>query len=815
MFERFTERARKVIILAREEAARLHHDYLGTEHLLLGLIREKNGIAANVLQSLGVLLDEMRLEIERRMVKGARHLILGEIPFTPRAKRVLELSVEEANLLGHNYIGTEHILLGLIKEREGVASLVLDDFRVGLQEARREIVQRLEHSSLNKGDSETPTLDEFAVDLTQLARQNRLDPVIGREDEIERLIQILTRRTKNNPVLIGEAGVGKTAVVEGLAQRLVKNRVPETLAGRRLVMLDLGALVAGTKYRGQFEERLKSVMKEIMGDRRIILFIDELHTLVGAGAAEGSMDASNLLKPALSRGEFQCIGATTLEEYRKYIEKDRALERRFQTIMVKEPSRQETVAIIRGLRERYESHHRVKITDEAIETAVRLAGRYITDRFLPDKAIDVIDEASSRCRLRAATPTPRIRAQERKIEQIRQEKEAAVNAQEFERAAQLRDQEHRLREQLDTLTVQWRKRLQKKVVKVSVDDVRHIVSKWTGIPLTRLKGKEFTRLKTMQEELHKRVIGQEEAIRSLVRAIKRSRSGLKNPRKPVGSFIFLGPSGVGKTELARALAEFLFGDERALIRIDMSEYSEKFAASRLTGAPPGYVGYDEGGQLTERVRRQPYSVILLDELEKANPDVLNILLQVMEDGQLTDGMGRTVDFKNCVLIMTSNVGARLLQSGARLGFTPDREQASFQQMKETLTAELKNTFTPEFLNRVDDFIVFHTLSKQHLEKIADIMIAQLNERLQERGVRLQLGAKAREWLISKGFSPKYGARALRRVVQKNIEDVIAEKILQGGQEERTRERTIRVGVRKDKLVFTEKAASLHLLSQEK
>ncbi len=818
MFERFTERARKVIILAREEAARLRHDYLGSEHLLLGLIREGDGIAVEVLEHMGIPLNEIRTKIERRVVKGTRHLILGEIPFTPRAKKVLELSIEEANLLGHNYIGTEHVLLGLIKEENGLAASVLEDLRLDLNEVRQELLQLIQEiPPQGKEDCQTPTLDEYGVDLTHLAQGGRLDPVIGRADEIERLIQILSRRTKNNPVLIGEAGVGKTAVVEGLAQRIVKNRVPEGLLGKRLIRLDLGALVAGTKYRGQFEERLKSVMTEIIENYKIILFIDELHTLVGAGAAEGSMDASNLLKPALSRGEFQCIGATTLNEYRKFIEKDRALERRFQTIMVKEPSVEQTIEIIYGLRARYEEHHHVKINDSAVKHAVRLANRYISDRFLPDKAIDVIDEASSRCRLRAATPPLKIQTLETKIDDTRLAKDSAVYDQEFERAAKLRDKERKLKNDLEQLITEWHEKLAKRIVRVTTEDVAHIVSKWTGIPLTRLEGQEANRLNTMEQELHKRIIGQNEAIRSLAKAIRRSRSGLNDPKKPVGSFIFLGPSGVGKTELARALAEFLFGDESALIQLDMSEYSEKFASSRLTGAPPGYVGYDEGGQLTERVRRQPYSVILLDEIEKANPDIFNNLLQIMEDGRLTDNMGRVVNFKNCVLIMTSNIGARFVEKAARVGFSSADENFSFQKMKETILGELKHTFNPEFLNRVDDFIVFHTLKKEELSEIVEIQIKQLNQQLKEKGVRIHVMPKAKEWLIQKGFSRKYGARALRRVIQKNIEDAVAEKILEGG----WKKRSIQVGVRNKKLVFTEKTTgkqktvSLPVMTQEK
>jgi ATP-dependent Clp protease ATP-binding subunit ClpC len=802
MFERFTERARKVIILAREETARLRHEHLGTEHLLLGIIREGGGIAVAVLQRLGVELTEVRLEVEKRVARGTRKLTLGEIPFTPRAKRVLELSIEEAALMGHNYIGTEHILLGLIREGEGIAASILEDLRVDLSEVRQEIISFVQQSTSEVEETRTPALDEFGIDLTRLAVRERLDPVIGRDAEIERVIQILIRRTKNNPVLIGEAGVGKTAIVEGLAQRIVNNSVPRMLANKRLVTLDLGSLVAGTKYRGQFEERIKNVMKEIIESDNIILFIDEMHTLVGAGAAEGSMDASNLLKPALSRGELQCIGATTLNEYRKYVEKDRALERRFQTIMVAPPSVEETIEVISGLKDKYEAHHRVKITTEAIEAAAKLSDRYITDRFLPDKAIDVIDEAGARSRLKASIPPNEIKELEEKIEGLAKQKEMAVSAQEFENAARLRDKERKLKEKLDALVQKWRAEQENTNIVVTDEDVAHIVSKWTGIPLFRLEEREYEKLARMEEALHQRVVGQDEAIAAVSRAIKRSRLGLKNPRKPVGSFIFLGPSGVGKTELARALAEFLFGDENALISIDMSEYTEKFAISRLTGAPPGYVGYDEGGQLTEQVRRRPYCVILLDEIEKAHPDVFNILLQVLEDGHLTDNMGRVVDFKNSVLIMTSNIGARLVEKGGVMGFKQNDEQSSHHKMKERITGELKNIFNPEFLNRVDEVIVFHTLTKKHIGQIISLLIDQLNKQIEDKGIRIELARGAKEWLIREGYNPSYGARPLRRAIQRNIEDGIADEILRGRLKKRG---VIRVGVRKDKLVFAERA----------
>ncbi len=804
MFERFTERARKVIILAREEAARVKHEHLGTEHLLLGIICEGEGVAAAVLQHLGVPLPEIKLELERGLTRGTKKVAMGDIPFTPRAKKVLELSIEEATLMGHNYIGTEHVLLGLIREEEGIAASILEDLRINLAEVRQEVINFLQHSVSGPEETQTPALDEFGIDLTQLALKEKLDPVIGRDDEIGRLIQILTRRTKNNPVLIGEAGVGKTAIVEGLAQCIVNNTVPGVLAQKRLVTLDLGSLVAGTKYRGQFEERIKNIMQEIVETDNIILFIDEMHTLVGAGAAEGSMDASNLLKPALSRGELQCIGATTLNEYRKYVEKDRALERRFQTITVEPPSVEETSTIIKGLRSRYEAHHRVSITDEAIAAAAKLSDRYINDRFLPDKAIDVIDEAGSRARLAACIPPADINRLENKIENLAKEKETAVSAQEFEVAARLRDKERKLKGELNALLREWEHEQENTEVVVTDEDVAHIVSKWTGIPLFRLEEREYEKLARMEDELHQRVIGQDEAIAAISRAIKRSRLGLKNPKKPVGSFIFLGPSGVGKTELARTLAEFLFGDEKALISIDMSEYTEKFAISRLTGAPPGYVGYAEGGQLTERVRRRPYCVILLDEIEKAHPDVFNVLLQVLEDGHLTDSMGQVVDFKNSVLIMTSNIGARLIEKGTTLGFQKNDVDTSYHKMKESIMAELKKTFTPEFLNRVDESIVFHPLNLKHIGQIVKLLINQLNLQIKDKGIKVELARGAKDWLVREGYNPSYGARPLRRAIQRNIEDGLADEILRGCLKKRG---TIKVGVKKNKLVFAEKTTT--------
>ncbi len=803
MFERFTERSRKVIILAREEAARLQHEYLGSEHLLLGLIREGGGVAVNVLQKLGVRVDDVRLEMERRVSRGSRKMTMAEIPFTPRAKRVLELAIEEANAMNLNYIGTEHLLLGLIKEREGTAAHILEDMRIDLNDVRQEVLKFMQRANPEPEESKTPALDEFGIDLTKLALEGSLDPVIGREKEIERVIQILIRRLKNNPVLIGEPGVGKTAIVEGLAQRIVNNTVPEILSHKRLVTLDLGSLVAGTKYRGQFEERLKNVLKEITASDNIVLFIDEMHTLVGAGAAEGSMDASNLLKPVLSRGELQCIGATTLGEYRKYVEKDGALERRFQIIMIDPPTVPQTIEIIKGLKEKYESHHRVKIDHKAVVASVKLADRYISDRFLPDKAIDVIDEAGSRSRLLASMPPPHVKSLEAQMEFVIQEKDMAVAAQEFERAAQLRDKERRMRADLEEQTRRWKLDQEQAVITVTEEDIAHVVSRWTGIPLQRLEEEEFQRLSRISDALHQRIVGQDEAIAAIARAIKRSRLGLKSSHKPVGSFMFLGPTGVGKTELARALAEFLFGDETSLITLDMSEFSEKFTVSRLTGAPPGYVGYDEGGQLTEKVRRRPYSVVLLDEIEKAHPDIFNVMLQVLEDGRLTDSMGRVVDFHNTVLIMTSNLGARLIEKGT-VGFQQSGRGVNYDKMKEQVLGELKRMFNPEFLNRVEETIVFHALNKKHMAQIVHLLIAQLNKHLEEKGITIDIGQDAIDWLVQKGYDPAYGARPLRPTIQRYVEDTIADGILQG---KLKRHGTITVEVKHNSLVFEEKTTS--------
>ena len=782
MFNKFTERARKVILLAKEEAKRFNHDYIGTEHILLGLIREGEGVAAAVLQKLGLSPEKIRLEVEKLVQSGPSTMVSGDIPFTPKAKKVIELAMEEARSLGHNYIGTEHLLLGLIREGEGVASQVLMNLGLDLNRVRNEVITLLGSSSPAPAGgagarTKTPALDAFGRDLTQLAREGKLDPVIGRKEEIERVIQILARRTKNNPVLLGEAGVGKTAIVEGLAQKVIKNDVPEILRDKRVVILDLALMVAGTKYRGQFEERIKAVMDEIRSNENIMLFIDEIHTLVGAGSAEGAIDASNILKPALSRGEIQCIGATTLDEYRKYIEKDAALERRFQTIVVEPPSVNETIEILKGLRDKYEAHHRVKYLDEALEMAAKLSDRYIAGRFLPDKAIDLIDEAGSRARLSVLTVPPEVKELEDKIEHIRKEKEAAIKGQDFELAASLRDQERESREQLEKVRGDWKKTKGESMPVITGEDISVITSKWTGIPLIRLEEKETERLLKMEEALHKRIIGQEEALTAIARAVRRSRAGIKDPKRPIGSFIFLGPTGVGKTLLARGLAEFMFGDEDALVQLDMSEYMEKFNVSRLVGAPPGYVGYEEGGQLTERIRRRPYSVVLLDEIEKAHPDVFNILLQVLEDGRLTDSFGRKVDFRNTVLIMTSNLGAELLRKQGSIGFASTKQEVTFEKMKAQLFDEVKRTFKPEFLNRIDEVIVFHPLSSEDLVKIVELEIGMVKERLREQGIQVEVDQSAKELLVEKGFDTVYGARPLKRVIQRLLEDPLAEAVI--------------------------------------
>ncbi len=787
MHDKFTERVRKVIYLAREEAARLQHDYIGTEHLLLGVIREGEGIAATVLNNLGLDLDRIRQEVENMVSASGGTMTIGEIPFTPRAKRVLELAVEEARSLGHNYVGTEHLLLGLIREGEGVAAKVLLELGVDRKRVREETLKLLggtpsstQASERGEERAETPALNQFGRDLTTLARDGKLDPVIGRDKEIERVIQVLSRRKKNNPVLIGEPGVGKTAIAEGLAQRIISAQVPESLKNKRIVTLDLAAVVAGTKYRGQFEERLKTVMNEIRESKDTVIFIDELHTIVGAGGAEGAIDASNMLKPALARGELQCIGATTLDEYRKYIEKDGALERRFQPVMVDQPSIEDTIQILMGLRDKYEAHHGVKITDEAIVQAVKLADRYMNDRFFPDKAIDVIDEACARSRLSVSTVPSEIHDLEKKLEDVVKEKEAAIRGQEYEKAARLRDKEKELRARRNELKKSWSESKRDQSVQVDEDQIAAVISIMTGIPVVKLAAEESQKLLRMEDEIKKRVVGQDEAVSAVSRAVRRNRVGLRDPKRPIGSFIFLGPTGVGKTELARALAAYLFDDEDALIRIDMSEYMEKFSVSRLVGAPPGYVGYEEGGQLTEKVRRKPYSVVLLDEVEKAHPDVFNVLLQVLDDGLLTDSSRRKVDFKNTVIIMTSNLGGRqILTGGTKLGFKQGDKDQQFSAIKTTVQDELKRAFNPEFLNRIDDVIVFHALTRDNMKQIVDILITQFSARLRAQDIGLEISSEAADLLIDKGFDQALGARPLKRAIQRLLEDPFAEFILRG------------------------------------
>ncbi|MHB1505260.1 MAG: ATP-dependent Clp protease ATP-binding subunit [Sulfobacillus sp.] len=785
MYGRFTEQAQRALILAQEEAKRLQYNFVGTEHLLLGLLSAGDGLAVKVLSGMGVTLDRVRAEVEKVIGRGSTPAS-GEIGLTPRAKKVvLEFSVEEARQLGHNYVGPEHILLGLIREGEGVAARVLVNLGADLDKLRGQMVQQLGGSGAaatagrGKNRSQTPVLDQFGRDLNTLAEEDKLDPVIGRDKEVERVIQILSRRTKNNPVLIGEPGVGKTAIAEGLAERIVLGKVPETLKERRVVALDLGALVAGSKYRGEFEDRLKKVMEEIRQSGNIILFIDELHTIIGAGAAEGAIDASNILKPALARGELQAIGATTLDEYRKHVEKDAALERRFQPIMVAEPTTEETMAILKGLRDRYEAHHRVEITDSALAAAVRLSDRYVSDRFLPDKAIDLVDEAASRVRLKAFVVPPDLKQMEDHLEEIRKEKEAAIAAQEFEKAAHLRDQEQKLNEELDHAKQEWEKKTASHKSVVTEEDVAQIVSSWTGIPVTRLEMEESERLLSLEAELRRRYVGQDEAVTAVSKAIRRARAGLKDPKRPIGSFIFLGPTGVGKTELARALAQSLFGDEDAMITIDMSEYMERHTVSRLVGAPPGYVGYEEGGQLTEAVRRKPYAVVCLDEIEKAHPEVFNILLQVLEEGRLTEAKGRTVDFRNTVIIMTSNIGMSHLGSDAGLGFRPGTDKDRYEGMKSKVLDEMRHSFRPEFLNRVDDIIVFHSLANEDLRRIVEIMLDRLSLRLADQALTIELTDEAKDFLAKVGYDPKFGARPLRRAIQRYVEDPVSEALLSG------------------------------------
>jgi ATPases with chaperone activity, ATP-binding subunit len=821
----FTPRAQQVLALARKEADRFNHNFVGTEHLLLGLIKLGQGVAVNVLQKLGLDLETVRMEVEKQVGTGPDQKMIGNIPYTPRVKKVLALAAKEAKALNHTYVGTEHILLGLLREGDGVAARVLKNLDVDIEQTRQEILKELDPNFAaseegvgegsekpapeKKGEIKTPALKAFGRDLTEIARKGEMDPVIGRKNEIERVIQILCRRTKNNPVLLGEAGVGKTAIVEGLAQEIAQGNVPELLRDKRVITLDLALMVAGTKYRGQFEERIKAVMDEIRRSKNIILFIDELHTIVGAGSAEGTMDASNIIKPALSRGELQCIGATTLTEYRKYIEKDAALERRFQAVKVEAPSIEEAILILKGLRPKYEEHHKAEFTDKAIEASVKLSDRYITDRYLPDKAIDLMDEAGSRARIGTMTRPPQVKELEGEIEEIKSKKERAIKNQDFEGAASMRDKEKQAKERLEAVLKEWRTSREEKRVKVDEEDILHVVSKWTGIPLQRMEQGEMSRLLSVEGEMSKVVIGQREAVSALCKALRRSRADLKDPRRPIGTFALLGPTGVGKTLLAKTLAEQLFGDSKALIQLDMSEYMEKFNVSRLIGSPPGYVGYEEGGQLTEQVRRKPYSVVLFDEIEKAHPDVWNMLLQILEEGKLTDNVGRVVNFRNTIILMTSNVGSDTIKKQSTLGFSPISDESSYEKMREKIMEEAKKTFRPEFLNRLDDIVVFRSLTKPDLIEILDLEITKVMERLKTRNIVLQLDDKAKDFLVTKGYDPTYGARPMRRAVERSLEDPLAEEILKGAFHEGE---PILVSADNDKLTFSQKAAAEGALS---
>ena len=815
----FTPRAQQVLALARKEADRFNHSFVGTEHLLLGLINLGQGVAVNVLQKMGLDLETVRLEVEKQVGTGPDQKLAGNIPYTPRVKKVLELSKKEAKALHHTYVGTEHILLGLLREGEGVAARVLKNLDIDIDQCRDEILHELdpnfeggdsvtagveeEESSGKKKQVKTPALKAFGRDLTEISRKGEMDPVIGRADEIERVIQVLCRRTKNNPVLLGEAGVGKTAIVEGLAQEVTKGNVPEILRDKRVITLDLALMVAGTKYRGQFEERIKAVMDEIRRAKNVILFIDELHTIVGAGSAEGTMDASNIIKPALSRGEMQCVGATTLNEYRKYIEKDAALERRFQSVKVEPPSIEDAIDILKGLRPRYEDHHKMELTDAAVTAAVKLSDRYITGRFLPDKAIDIMDEAGARARIKAMTRPPEVKNLELAIEETRTKKEKAIKDQKFEEAASMRDEEKKAKENLEAVLAEWKKNNEDARVKVDDDEIMYVVAKWTGIPLKRMGQGDVQKLLSMEKEISKIVIGQSLAVETLCKALRRSRADLKDPARPIGAFIMLGPTGVGKTLLAKSLAVNMFGDSKSLVQLDMSEYMEKFNVSRLVGSPPGYVGYEEGGQLTEKVRRNPYSVVLFDEVEKAHPDVMNMLLQILEEGKLTDSFGRQVDFRNTIILLTSNVGAERLKKGATMGFSAPDDEQDYERMKENLTEEAKKVFRPEFLNRFDDIVVFRSLGREELTQILDLELAKVEKRLAQRDIHFELDEAARDLLLDKGHDPTYGARPMRRAVEKYLEDPMAEEIIRGDLREGE---TIGISAKDDQLVFTQKKA---------